>query len=403
MTKEKWMPTVVLSAICLVVAGLLATINIFTGPRIERNQKEKAMRALTEVYPGGTGFAEMDLSTLTMPESVVAGYTEASGGYVFRMSVTGKDSGMIVMCGIDAEGKIVGTKCIESKETPGYFASVLEKLENTKFYNGKDQKAFDALDFDNDVKVSGSTLSSKAYNGAIKDALLAFASAGGADIRPIEQIKSNEALGTETVVFEKWFAYEVLEGVSAVYTSSEGYVYVIDGSYVGVKDGAVVGTSLAEGVESVDTDVALAADAIVTTSVLTAVEKPAGMSLNVLSIQQSTGGCYVIEVKAKGYSQGNEHYVKPGAQPIVVRVAIDLEGKIISTLTVSHQESNGYGDVCGTPEYYEQYNGKTADTYDEVPMIVGSASTAPITSKYYKEAIQTAFDAFEILTGGDAS
>ena len=399
MTKEKWMPTAVLSAICLVVAALLSVINVFTGPRIEKNQAEKALGALAEVYPGGSGFTAMDLSTLSLPDSVVAAYTEASGGYVFRLSVSGKSDGMIVMCGIDAEGKIVGTKCIENQETPSYFTIVVEKLEKAKLFNGLDQTAYDALDFDKDIKAAGATLSSKAYNAAIKDALLAFAAAGGADIRPIEQIKSNEALGTETVVFEKWFAYEVLAGVSAVYTSGEGNVYVIDGSYVGVKDGAVVGTSLAEGVESVDTDVALAADAIVTTSVLTAVEKPDGMSPNVLSIQQSTGGCYVIEVKAKGYSQGNEHYVKPGAQPIVVRVAIDAEGKIISTLTVSHQESQGYGAACGEPEYYEQYNGKTEATYDEVPAISG----ASVTSGYYKEAIRTAFDAFEILTGGDAS
>ena len=129
MTKEKWMPTVVLSAICLVVAGLLATINIFTGPEIARKQAEKALGALTEVYPGGTGFEKMDLSSFTMPPSVVEGYTEAGGGYVFRMNVKGKYDGMIVMCGVDAEGKIVGVKCIESGETASYFAPVQALIE----------------------------------------------------------------------------------------------------------------------------------------------------------------------------------------------------------------------------------------------------------------------------------
>lgn len=396
MTKDKWMPTAVLSAICLVVAGLLATINIFTGPRIEKNQANKANAALLEVYPDGEGFEAMNLSAFAMPQSVVAGYTEKNGGYVFQMNVKGKSDGMIVMCGVDAEGKIVGVKCIENKETPTYFAPVVELVEGQGKYLGASDPENLAVE-----QVANSTLSSKAYHQAVKDALYAFAIAGGAniDFRPAEQIKSNEALGTETVVFEKWFAYEVLAGVSAVYTSDEGNVYVIDGSYVGIKDGAVVGTSLAEGVESVDTAVALAADAALKSATLTEVQKPAGVSTNVLSIKVSGSGNYVIEVKAPGYSQGNPHYVKPGAQPIVVRVAIDAEGKIISTLTVSHQESEGYGAVCGDPSYYEQYNGKTEQTYEQVPAISG----ATYTSNDYKKAIKNAFAAFEILTGGDAS
>ena len=397
MTKDKWMPTVVLTVICLVVAGMLATINSCTAPIIQQNQADKAFAALLDVYPDGKNFAEMDLSAYAMPDSVVAGYTEGSGGYVFRMSVKGKSDGMIVMCGISPDGKIVGAKCIENAETPSYFASVLAAIEGTGLYNGKN------LDYVNNMKfnVSGATLSSKGYHQAVKDALLAFAIAGGAsvDMRPIEQIKSNEALGTEDLVFEKAFVYEVLEGVSAVYTSSEGNVYVIDGSYVGVKDGAVVGTSLAEGAETVDETVALSADAILQAATLTDVEKPAGVSNNVLSIKVSGSGNYVIEVKALGYSLGNDHYVAPDAKPIIIRVAIDSEGRIISTLTVSHKETEGYGAVCGTPEYYEQYNGKTAETYDEV----GAISGATYTSTDYKKAIKNAFIAFEILTGGEAT
>ena len=76
-----------------------------------------------------------------------------------------------------------------------------------------------------------------------------------------------------------------------------------------------------------------------------------------------------------------------------------------SCVTVSHSESGGYGYACGTPEYYEQYNGKDSETYTEVPNIVADAVENPgitggatQTSTGYKNAIKAAFTAFATLT-----
>lgn len=386
MTKEKWMPTAVLSAICLVVAGLLAAINMVTGPRIAQQQADKANGALVEVFPGGTGFAPMDLSEFKMPATVTAGYTEASGGYVFQLETSGKAGGFITMCGVDKDGKIVGVKCIKNGETPSYFAPVTDAVEGENGYNGQ------TLDTFSQITVAGSTLSSDAYGIAVKDALSAFAIAGGAEIdfRPPEQIHCNAALGTENTVFEKWFAIEVLEGVDTVYTSADGNVYVIGEKYIGVKDGAVVTADVAES----DAAVALAADGVVTGATLEDVAKPANAGANVIRIQRTGSGNYVIEVKANGYAALHS-YDPTKKEPIVIRVCITADGKILSTLTVSETETDGLGDKCSQPSYYEQYNGKDATDYESVPQISG----ATVTSNAYKKGIKLAFDTFELLKG----
>lgn len=389
MTKDKWMPTVVLSAICLIVAGLLAAINMVTGPRIAQMQSDKANAALVEVFPGGKGFEKMDLTKFKMPSTVVEGYTEESGGYVFQLETSGKASGFVTMCGIDKDGKIVGVKCIKNAETPSYFAPVVDAVEGQNGYYGQTLESF------SQISVANSTMSSDAYGKAVKDALSAFtiANGGSVDLRTPEEIlqeNCNTALGTTGVTFEKWFVIEAIEGVDAVYTSTEGNVYVIGESFIGVKDGEVVPSDVEQAVAAT----VLAADEVVTGATLEDVDMPAGANANVISIKRTGSGNYVIEVKTRGYALDHA-YGDPTKKPIVIRVCITADGKILSTLTVSETESDGIGDKCADPSYYEQYNGKDVTSYESVPQING----ATVTSNAYKKGIQLAFDTFALVKG----
>ena len=117
--KKQIMPTIVLGTILVVVALLLSVVNMVTGPIIEAQRNAAANEALLVVYPDGEGFEELDLATLALPETVTAAYKEKSGGYVFRVTATGYKPGLTVMVGIDAEGKIIGTKCLETQDTFG--------------------------------------------------------------------------------------------------------------------------------------------------------------------------------------------------------------------------------------------------------------------------------------------
>lgn len=162
MAKNKLLPTIVLSAICIVVALILSVANIFTAPKIEENQRQKVISALKEVYPQSESFTEVDISSLGLPAEITEVYSATDGGYVFKTSVRGYSTGLIIMCGIDADGKITGTKYIESKETNG----AEEKLNGA--YNG--------LSSDSKMPefIKGSTKTSQAYRSAVELSFKSF-------------------------------------------------------------------------------------------------------------------------------------------------------------------------------------------------------------------------------------
>jgi electron transport complex protein RnfG len=401
-------PTLVLCTICLVVALLLSGVNTITGPIIEAAQNAAANEALLEVLPDGKNFEEITL-TPDYPAVVTAGY-KADGGFVFQMTVTGKSAGMVIMCGIDADGKVVGTKVIANEETPGYAAKVFPEVEgqNGK-YTGMDLSGFDPY------LVSGATLTSKAFGEAIKAALQSavLAAGGSVDTRTPEQIlqdNCNAAAGTENVTYTKWFALEVIEGIDTIYEAQDGSarVYVFGESFVGVKNGAVVTTDASEA----NKEAALAADAIIGALTLEDVDKPTGTKATVKSIKKASNGAYVFEMSADGYQAMFDY---GDGTPISFKISISADGKIIDVLTISHKETAGLGDACASEEYYEQYRGKgdeditisskypDHDGTDLIPSTstdVGIIASATYTTVGYQTAVKNAFAAFKLLTEG---
>lgn len=184
MLKNKILPTVVLSAICITVALVLAVANLFTAPLIEKNQYEATQKALLEVYPEGNGFEKIDLSKHSFPDEIVEAYS-SKGGYVFKCNMRGYKSGLIIMVGVTSEGKVSGTKYLESQETNG----AEKKLDGV--YNGKD---IDSLSVE---VIGGSTKTSKAYHDAVKISLEAFSSLRG--VSPEELLAQKEAAAVTNV------------------------------------------------------------------------------------------------------------------------------------------------------------------------------------------------------------
>ena len=158
--KNKLLPSVVLATICIAVALLLAAVNMVTAPIIEAAQAEKVQQTLSKVLPTGKNFTE--ISTEGLPECVTSAYTEEGDGYVFQMEVTGYKSGLVIMCGINAEGKIAGAEYVSSSETLSAEVGLGEK------YVGQTNAAFSP------ELISSATKTSQAYADAIKAALDAF-------------------------------------------------------------------------------------------------------------------------------------------------------------------------------------------------------------------------------------
>lgn len=403
------LPIVVLVAICLAAALLLSLVNMVTSPIIENARNQAANENLLVVLPDGKNFEKIELDE-RYPAIVQEGY-RADGGFVFIMSVTGKSSGLVIMCGINAEGKIVGTKVMENQETPSYAEKVFPLVEGLDgSYSGMDASSFEPQ------LVAGATLTSRAYGEAINAALQAFviANGGEVDIRTPEQIftdNCNAALGTEGLTFTKWFATEVLEGVDAVYTASDnsGRVYAVGEALVGVKaDGTVVNLGTA------DEAVIKAADAKIKASTLTEITNiPEGVNKTMVKkVYITATGNYVFDLETKGYQCLTEWH---GSNvPISIKLSISADGKIIDCLTVSHEETKGYGDACATEEYYEQYRGASSsdivvsvnkpDNYsDQIPPTStdkGVIASATFTTAGYQKAVRAAFDAYELLIAG---
>ena len=415
MKQSKFYPAIVLGSICLTVALLLSAINMITAPIIAERENASANAALVEVLPDGKDFKEIEI-TGEYPASVKAGWA-AVGGYVFKMSVTGKSAGLVIMVGISADQKVVGTKVVSNEETPSYAEKVFSNLEGTE-----GEYAGDTLDGFESVIISGATLTSRAYGEAVKAALQSavLAAGGEVDTRTPEQIlqdNCNAALGTEGKTFERWFATEEIEGVDTVYetTDDSGRVYKIGESFIGV---AADGTVATADTDAETATIVTAADATVEASTITEITNPDGFGVEITKAYATASGNYVFELSAKGYDvsfeYSNGHMPGNTPQPIIIKLSISAEGKIIDCVTVKHSESKGYGDKCATDEYRDSWSGIANDDLIVLPGVPSHNSThtqgqsgpgvisgATYTTQGYQKAVKAAFAAFELLVASE--
>ena len=382
----------VLVAICTVVALLLAVTNQFTAPIIEKNSAAAANAALLEVMPEGAGFEQVDLSTYTLPATVTEGYKETSGkGYVIKLSTTGYGPNMVIMCGVSVDGKVTGAVCLSSNET------LSKEKEYGKNFTGKDAAGVEATD-----TIGGATMTTGAYKNAVKDAVNAATILGGGsvDLRTPEEI-FNDNLKAALPEADEFIKQMVADHNANLYTiyaakNGTGYVYVLGDHFIGIDADGKVTT------EDILSDTAAEARAIADlakahVSIDTA---GTGVNENITSVKKNAEGNYVIEVNGLGFAYfGDEAHYVPGKNiPIKICTVISPEGVMLKCLTVSQEESKGYGAVCGEESYYGQFDGKTAETYKDVD-IVGSP-TYGITNNGYLKAIERCFAAVAILEGG---
>ena len=383
--KKSVQSTLVLVAICAVMAILLALTNSITAPIIKQNQDAAANEALLVVMPEGEGFEKMDVSSYTLPATVTEVYKEANGGYVVTLTTAGYGSGFVIMCGVSADGTVTGAVCLASTETLGY-----EKTFGESF-TGKDAAGVDAVD-----TISGATKTTSAYKNAVKDALNTAIILGGGsvDLRDPAQILNDNlsaALPAGEGKFTKLFITEVIEGIDAVYTADngKGYVFVIGEEFIPVDESGNTDNTTVK--TAYDILVASATEDIDLTAYAETLKY-------VTSAKKTATGNYIFEVKGPGYGiVGGDDYHPASGEYIIVRVSMTPEGRIIDTFTVSQEESKGIGDACADEKFYGQFDGKTAESYKDIDAIAG----ATITTNGYLKAIERAFECVTIFEGGN--
>lgn len=384
--KRSFQSVIVLTVICIVISALLAAVNAITFPIIEKAEVQKANEALLVVMPNGKSFEELSMIEYDLPSSVTNAYRAENGGYVFKMTTTGYSSGLVIMCGIDNNGKITGAVCLDSGETLGH-----EKTFGERFI-GLDKDGADSVD-----TISGATKTTSAYKNAIKDVFNSFIilKGGSVDIRTEAEILADKlsAALPNGENFKKEFIVDVLDGIDAIYLAQNGagYVFSVNGSFVGIdKNGDIVGK-----VDSLAERKVLDAYAIYKNSSLYELDFSAydDISDKIIKAYKTSSGNYVFSIRASGYGINGEW--QASGEYILIDISITSGGKIISCVTREQHETNGIGSVCALPSYYERYNGKTSRTLDEVDAISG----ATFTHNGYRVAVLKALEAVDILEG----
>lgn len=380
---------IALTAICAVIAILLALTNSITAPIIEKNAAAEANEALLVVYPDGGDFTQIDLTGKELPATVTDAYSASNGGYVIKLLTSGYGANMVLMCGIDASGTVTGATCLSSGETLGYEKTYGDTLK------GKTTADIDAVE-----TISGATMTTAGYKNAVKDALNATIILGGGsvDIRSEEEILNDnlsEALPAAEGKFISWFMAESLENVTAVYEAENGtgYVLVSGEEFIAVdKTGAVL-TSVADDVKAT-----MEANAqLILNSTLSEIDitSYSNMPSQVKKAYKTASGNYVFELGANGFGINGDQYYNPSGKQIEIKASATKDGKIIAALTTAQYESENIGDACAKESFYSQFNGKTEADYSDIEAISG----ATITTNGYKTAIAKVFEAVKILEG----
>lgn len=386
---------IVLVSICAVVTVVLALTNAVTAPIIEKNDAAAANAALLEVLPDGGTFETADLSAHTLPATVTEVYLASNGGHVVRLNTTGYASGMVLMCGINPDGTVSGTKLIASQETPSIGGAAAETYAASVV--GVDAASVEGLD-----TISGATKTTAAYKNAVRDALntVIILGGGSVDLRTEEEILAdalNEALGAADGAFTKHFFVEAVDGVDAIYFADNGAgaVCVVGDQFIALDASYTVITACEEAVAAA---VKTAVDTVRATAV-TALDLSAyeGLPTHLTKAEKTASGNYIMEIKAAGYGiTGGDEYHPASGEYILIRVSVTPDGRIIDCLTLSEEETDGIGSACADESFYGQFDGKTEADYQSIDAISG----ATLTTDGYKKAILRAFECVKIFEGG---
>ncbi|MCL2125418.1 MAG: FMN-binding protein [Oscillospiraceae bacterium] len=159
-------PILVLSLICLVISGALAVTNNVTEPVIASASEQREETAKFEIIPDAEGFIDIDAEGL--PTTITEAYSTTNNvGYVFIITANGYGGDVRIICGIDNEGRMIRCSALQQSETKGLGSRVAEPSFQDQFI-GVDKR------LEGVEAISGATISSSAYIGAIRDVFAAY-------------------------------------------------------------------------------------------------------------------------------------------------------------------------------------------------------------------------------------
>lgn len=172
--KEKIMPPLVLTLICVITSALLVAAYNITYVDTTGVITDELASGLTEIYGGSDGFDMLmnDDGTVKTYDGVTSVITNGSGT-AFEITADGySKGGLHLLIGFDESGSICGISVISIGETPGLGTKMQNKDFLDKF------KGISSEDYQVD-NITGATYSSKGMKAAVNTALEAYSQMKG--------------------------------------------------------------------------------------------------------------------------------------------------------------------------------------------------------------------------------
>lgn len=178
------LPLVLISA---VTVGLLAAVNAFTAPVIEKNEAEALQKNMTELFEDGIDAPAVLEYTDKNVRSVYEIKKNGSViGYCFDVTGSGAYNGKIeVLVAVNTDGTVRGIRNVKNSETSSVGVSkVLNNGDYVSLYNGKTIDTYASVetrmkDDAAGINTTGATKSATALKNAVRNALAAFAEING--------------------------------------------------------------------------------------------------------------------------------------------------------------------------------------------------------------------------------
>ena len=192
------LPNMILSLgiICLIIAGILALVNVATKDTIAQAETKAKVEAIKEIVPpfDNNPYEERDTVALE-GEGSLAVYPATQGGqpvgYAIETYTDAGFSGHIdIMVGFDMESQIVGFKVLKHEETPGlgakiqeWFTSPAPSADLIRDVRGLNMSQASPLKVSKDHgkvdAITAATISSRAFIDALERAYRAYQSIVG--------------------------------------------------------------------------------------------------------------------------------------------------------------------------------------------------------------------------------
>ena len=204
------LPNMILSLgiICLIIAGILALVNVATKDTIAQTETKAKVEAIKEIVPAFDNNPYEERDTVTLEgEDPIAVYPATQGGQPVGYAIeTYTDKGFAgnidIMVGFDMKSQIVGFKVLKHEETPGlgakiqeWFTSPAPNADLIRDVRGLNMSQASPLKVSKDGgggkvdAITAATISSRAFIDALERAYRAYQSVvgeGGSTAQPTE-------------------------------------------------------------------------------------------------------------------------------------------------------------------------------------------------------------------------